>query len=90
MSDDTHLVDPRRSADLDDVGQRAYYAATAVEADGAEHLVLVQRAGAGDPTIRYCSQCPDVEHEQTGPLPIEIVRRITITSRNQPTERNDQ
>lgn len=80
MSDD-YLIDNARSAHLCAAGLPGYVAATAIEADGAEHLVLVQAGSVGDKAVRYNPACPEVEHEQLGPLPLDVVRRITISRR---------
>lgn len=70
MNDNTnHLLDEERSACLCDVGQADYIAATAVDANGSEHLVFVERSAMGDLAVRYDSTCRDVAHEQLGPLP---------------------
>lgn len=79
--DGANLLDNFRSACLCDVGAAKYVAAVAVAADGAEHLVLAQCSAVGDPTVRYDSTCRDIAHEQLGPLPIEFVRRLTISRR---------
>jgi hypothetical protein len=69
MSDNDHLLDETRSACLCDVGAPEFIAATAVAADGAEHLVLVLRDAIGDADVVYDANCPAVEHESTGKLP---------------------
>jgi hypothetical protein len=76
MSDNDHLLDSDRSACLCDVGLESYIAATAVAADGAEHLVLVLRDAIGDPAVVYDANCPAVEHESTGKLSGEWRERI--------------
>jgi hypothetical protein len=75
------FIDGARSACLCDVGQADYVATTVIEPDGSEHLVLAQHCAIGDPAVRYDSKSPDVAHEQLGPLPIEFVRRLTISQR---------
>lgn len=72
MIDETspvNLIDPQRTVWLGDVGQTGYFAATAVAADGSEHLVLAQRDAIGNTSARYDSGCVDVAHEQLGALP---------------------
>lgn len=76
-----NLIDNVRSACLCDAGGTEYVAAVAVAADGAEHLVLAQHSAIGDQSVRYDSACRDVAHEQLGPLPIEYVRRLTVSRR---------
>ncbi len=83
MTDDnTDLVDSYRSVGLADVGAPEYLAATAVSADGASHLVLARLDGLNDPNVRCDATCSDTPHEQLGQLPLEFVKRITITRRN--------
>lgn len=78
---DGHLLDYDRSVCLCDVGQADYLAATAIDANGIEHLVLAERSAISDPTVQYESTCRDVAHEQLGALPLESVRRLTISRR---------
>jgi hypothetical protein len=78
--DDSYLIDDRRSACLCDHGSR-YTAATAVAADGSEHLVLAQHDAIGNTDVRYDADCIDVDHEQPGELPLDYVRRIAIAGR---------
>jgi hypothetical protein len=85
-----HLLGYDRSACLCDVGQADYLAATAITADGDEHLVLAKHSAIGDPTVRYDSSCRDVAHEQLGALPIEYVRRLTIIRRTHRCGRRTQ
>ncbi|BCP00703.1 hypothetical protein [Mycobacterium intracellulare] len=86
---DQNLIDNTRSRCLCEIGC-AYIAATAVDIDGCEHLVLARRDSLGDPTVRYDADCSDIDHEQTGPLPLEYVRRLTISRRRQRIEGTDQ
>ncbi|ORV61483.1 hypothetical protein AWC03_09800 [Mycobacterium europaeum] len=86
--DDWDLI--AHSVSLGDVGLTDYLAATAVSADGSAYLLLARRDRLGDDTARYDADCSDIEHEQTGPLPLEYVRRITISRRRQRTEGADQ
>ena len=79
--DDWELIDGSRTVDLSDVGAPDYRAATVISADGSTHLVLASRDGIGDETATYAASCPQVAHEQVGLLPIEFVKRITITRR---------
>jgi hypothetical protein len=81
MPDNTSLIDNDRTACLCDVGQDDYVAATAIAADGTEHLVLAEQASINDPTVVYDPTCSDVAHEQPGPLPLDVVKRITIAER---------
>ena len=80
-ADDFDIPDVARSARLSDVGLAGYVATVAVSADGTEHLVLAHGAALGDPRVRYDPDTLDALHEQCGPLPLEYVRRVTITSR---------
>jgi hypothetical protein len=81
VTENASLIDDSRTRCLCDVGRDDYIAATAVAADGREHLVLAQTEAIGDPDVTYDPTCADVAHEQLGALPIEVVRRITITVR---------
>jgi hypothetical protein len=76
-----HIIDPDRTACLCDLGRPDYLAATAVAADGSEHLVLARCDALGDETVRYDHTCAAAAHDQLGALPIEYVRRITISRR---------
>lgn len=81
MTDDERsLIDGVRSADLDDVGAPGYRAAVVVSLDGTTNLVLAHRDSIGKP-VGYDPTCADAAHEKTGPLPLELVRRITISRR---------
>lgn len=84
--DDACLIDPGRTAFLCDVGGRGFLAATAVRPDGTSHLVVACLDVLGDADTKYDSACAHVEHEQVGPLPLEYVRRLTISRRRQRTE----
>jgi hypothetical protein len=75
------LIDPDRTTCLCDAGNPDYLAATAVAADGSEHLLLAECDGIGDENVCYDPGCTDVDHEQLGALPIEYVRRLTISRR---------
>jgi hypothetical protein len=79
--DDALLMDNARAACLCDVGGAGLIATVAVSADGAEHLVLADRDRIGDDKARVDIGCPAAEHEQIGELPIEYVRRITVSRR---------
>lgn len=76
--DASHLLDEDRSACLRDVGQGDYLAATAIEFNGDEHLVLVERSAIGDDAVRYDATCRDVAHEQIGPLPAIWRHRVAL------------
>jgi hypothetical protein len=77
---DSYLIDADRTICLCAAGQPDYIAATAVAADGGEHLVLALEAAVGDERVRYDARCRAVAHEQLGELPIEYVRRVTIAA----------
>ncbi|UXA14079.1 hypothetical protein KXD97_10025 [Mycobacterium sp. SMC-8] len=81
MINDAPIIDAARSVCLRDGGAPEYLAVTAVANDGSEHLVLAQRDSINDDTAVYDATCCDVAHEQLGPLPIEYVRRFTISRR---------
>jgi hypothetical protein len=67
---DMNIVDCDRSACLCAEGAPGYVAATAVGADGSEHLLLALVDALGDETVRYDPTCADVApHEQLGALP---------------------
>lgn len=76
MNDLSNWMDPVRSCCLCDVGADGFIAATAVGADGTEHLVLAARDSLGDETVVYNPDCPDVAHEGLGRLPRHIRERI--------------
>jgi hypothetical protein len=90
MDDESdHLVDPRRSTSLCDVGQPDYLAAVIVTSEGTEHLLLAERKAIGDETVCFAATCPDIHHEQLGKLPAEYARRITVsrpTPKGNPTD----
>jgi len=65
-------IDKARSALPADVGQPDYGAAVIVAGDG-EHLALIQ-LGSNAPGWR----CPNVAHEQLGPLPPRWVQRTAL------------
>lgn len=75
------IIDAARTTALFDVGAPEYDAATVIGGDGNAHLVLVCRSNIGDETALYDSRCLDVKHEQLGPLPLNVVKRITIAQR---------
>jgi putative component of membrane protein insertase Oxa1/YidC/SpoIIIJ protein YidD len=75
------FIDPDHTACLCDVGSPDYIAAIAIGPDCDQRLILAMRDAIGDPDVRYDPTCSDVGHEQLGALPIEIVRRITISGR---------
>lgn len=79
--DSANIIDDERTVTLGDVGQPDYLAAVAVDLNGREHLVLADRNRVGDLEATYAAHCPDVSHEQLGPLPLAVVRRIVIASR---------
>lgn len=81
MNNNAYLIDEARSCCLRDTGASEYIAAVAVDTDGAEHLVLVERESVGDAAVRYDATCTAVSHEAIGPLPLEFVRRITVAFR---------
>jgi hypothetical protein len=89
-NDDASLIDDSRTRCLCDVGGDDYLAATAVAADGSEHLLLARCDALGDENVRYDPNCSDVAHEQLGALPIEYVRRITISRRTHRCGRRTQ
>ena len=82
------IVDRHRSADLDDVGGRGMTLAVAVDAAGAEHLGVVERRTFGDRTTGFSLGSP--EHEQLGPLPLEVVKRVVAAQRTTPDQRKEQ
>jgi hypothetical protein len=64
------LVDRHRSRDLDDVGAIGWTLSTAVDADGAEHIGLIERPTFGNRMAGFSRQSPP--HELLGPLPEEF------------------
>ena len=79
--DHNNLMDPDHTRCLCDVGAPDYLAATAVAADGSSHLLLARAEDIGVESATYDPTCSTVAHEQLGPLPLEVVRRITATRR---------
>lgn len=75
------LVDYHRSACLCDVGAPDYLLTVAIAADGTETFMLARHDAIGDPSITYRRDCPDAPHEQADRLPLEFVRRVTISQR---------
>ncbi len=75
------LVDDVRSRCLCDVGGASLLAATAIDGDGREYLVVAEVDQLGDPVAVVDVACPDAPHEQLGPLPLEYVRRFTVAQR---------
>jgi hypothetical protein len=73
------LIDDERTACLCDVGQPDYWAAVCVTASGEDvlWLVSVEELNAEHPRCGSGEQL----HDQLGPLPLEYVRRLTITRR---------
>ena len=80
-NNNANLIDDCRTRCLCAVGRDDYIAATAVASDGTEHLVLARCDALGDENVRYDPACTDVAHEQLGALPLEFVRRVTISQR---------
>ncbi|BCZ24749.1 4Fe-4S Wbl-type domain-containing protein [Mycobacterium senriense] len=84
------LIDHERTVRLCAAGRPDYWAAFCVTASGDEHLVLAKHSAIGDPAERYDSTCRGVAHEQLGPLPLEFVRRLTISRRTHRCGRSTQ
>lgn len=78
---DTLLIDPVRSMCLCDVGAPEYRAVVAVDAQGVEHLVLAKVDRINDDAARVDTGCAAAEHDQAGPLPLDVLRRVTIAVR---------
>jgi hypothetical protein len=75
-------IDWHRYADLTVWGsQRACFAAVVIDADGREDFVIVDELLLEEGNHTYHPDAPDAPHERLGPLPIEYVRRITISRR---------
>jgi hypothetical protein len=81
VNENGSLIDYEHSTCLQDVGQVDYIAALAVAADGTTHLILADREAIGDDNVTYDPTCSDAVHEQIGALPLEYVRRLTISQR---------
>jgi hypothetical protein len=79
----SHLViDGTRSAPLHDDGMPNYLAATLIDQDGQTHYALVDTTAFGDHTAKLDATDAHVDHELPGiPLPIDMCRRLAITSR---------
>ena len=78
--DNASIIVDARTICLCDVGRPDCLAATAIAADGTEHLVLARVDAIGS-HVGYDPTCSAVDHEQLGALPLEYVRRITVSSR---------
>jgi hypothetical protein len=74
-------IDLDRTVCLCDAGQPAYLAATAIDAYSGPQLLLAGRDTIGDPAVTYDPRCPRADHEQSGALPIDVVRRVAIATR---------
>ena len=74
------IVDRAHTANLADVGGAGYEAAIVVDHNGDSHLALVLRSAVGNLASVYDHGCSGVEHEQTGALPAETLRRIDPTT----------
>ena len=81
MNGNASFIDNCRTVCLCVAGCEDYVAATAIAADGSEHLVLAQLDAIGNPDVGYDPNCSAIAHEQLGALPLEYVRRITISQR---------
>jgi hypothetical protein len=90
VNENASIIDDSRTRCLCDVGDVDYLAATAIAADGTEHFVLARCDALGDENVCYDPTCSAVRHEQLGALPIEYVKRITISQRNAPLWATDQ
>jgi hypothetical protein len=83
--DNVSYVDNDRSACLCGQGGGEYVACVLVAADGSHDLVLVDWELIGDGQHTYNRTTPEAIHEQAGPLPLDIVRRLAISSRGRRT-----
>jgi hypothetical protein len=81
MTDNANWIDLARSACLCDVGSAGYLLAVVIGPDGAEYVQLAEKESIGNPAVGCDPTCSAIAHEQTGPLPLEFVRRITISRR---------
>ncbi|BBY35885.1 hypothetical protein MMAN_58010 [Mycobacterium mantenii] len=75
----TAIIDHRRSVALCDVGSH-YIAATVIDSDGIDYLMLASPDDIGTCTL-YDPTCVLAVHEQVGKLPLEYVRRIAVSRR---------
>lgn len=78
MNDNASLIDDSRTRCLCDVGRDDYLAATAVAADGSEHLVLARCDAVGDENVTYDATCADVTHEKLGALSPRWAARVHL------------
>ena len=78
-ADQIAIVIDDQSAWLDDVGCSEYAAATVCHPDGSAGLVLAWLRGLDDDTPYQPGPAP--EHEDLGPLPIPIMRRLVEVTR---------
>jgi len=90
MTDDTGgYVDGPRTVSLHDVGGYNLLAATVIGTDYTA-LVILDADHLHDGTPMTDPQCRDVQHEQLGALPLDVVKRIAIAQRRhrcgRPTE----
>lgn len=74
-------IDWNRYADLTAWCQRACFAAVLIAADGHEDFVIIDELLLDKGNHTYRPDTPDAPHEQLGPLPLEYIRRITISQR---------
>jgi hypothetical protein len=81
VSDTRTYIDNLQSSCLCDAGLPSYIAAVLVAADGRQDLVLVHEELLGDERHTYNYTVPEAAHERVGPLPLEFVRKITISRR---------
>ena len=76
-------IDYDRSTCLCDVGLPGWAAVIAITDDGDEHFVVLSERPEAD-RVGYNPDTPQAPHEQPGPLPLDVVRRITAARRRGP------
>ncbi|OSC32051.1 hypothetical protein B8W69_02845 [Mycobacterium vulneris] len=82
------LIDHKRTACLWSAGRPDYWAAVCVNASGDDVLWLISVDELDAEHPRHGNG--DQPHEQLGPLPIEFVRRLTISRRTNRCGRRTQ
>ena len=79
--DSVCIIDADRSACLCAEGLPGVVAAVLIAADGRTDLVLVAQELIDDTRHTYNHATPQAPHEQLGALPLEFVRRLTVSAR---------
>jgi hypothetical protein len=76
MTDRGVEIDPRRTAELWDVGGVGLEATTGVDSDGSTCYLVASVADMGSEDAVFDPLCHGVAHEQLGELPTEYTLRL--------------